>query len=310
MTKQAEDPPRFVEAIRHGKLSIYDPIDIGDPELWIPTPELELLLDEGLRGISLRGMPLRTRSKTVKQHVCRCLGYPVPSSFTKVQPRFPGQSFDTYAQKSNNLQIWNEGIVPSRRYVIVRIGDDETILKTKVVTGHTLALLDTTGTLTQKYQARLVPKDAAELISDEDTDLLKPFVQRDLGLKRLVNPINNPVAGELIPIDDLFGRLKSLVDQVFPDPGSDQERNRGADLHRLVCQALGYDDYRDDGQFPDVPHQLLEVKLQTSSTIDLGLVCPIALNHLMSQRSAVNRSAIAMFDMRYFTPLPTAPALF
>ena len=27
-------------------------------------------------------------------------------------------------------------------------------------------------------------------------------------------------------------------------------------------------------QFPDVRHQLLEVKLQTSPTIDLGLVCP------------------------------------
>jgi len=37
---------------------------------------------------------------------------------------------------------------------------------------------------------------------------------------------------------------------------------------------LGYTDYRDDGQFPDVRHQLLEVKLQTSPTIDLGLVRP------------------------------------
>ena len=38
--------------------------------------------------------------------------------------------------------------------------------------------------------------------------------------------------------------------------------------------SIGYADYRDDGQFPDVRHQLLEVKLQTSPTIDLGLVCP------------------------------------
>lgn len=58
------------------------------------------------------------------------------------------------------------------------------------------------------------------------------------------------------------------------DTGSDQERNRGAELHRLVCKSLGYSDYRDDGRFPDIRHQLLEVKLQTSPTIDLGLVCP------------------------------------
>ncbi len=61
--------------------------------------------------------------------------YPVPFSFARVQPRFPGQLFDTYTQKSNNLQIWNEEIVPSRRYVIVRVADDGKIVKVKVVTG-------------------------------------------------------------------------------------------------------------------------------------------------------------------------------
>ena len=60
----------------------------------------------------------------------------------------------------------------------------------------------------------------------------------------------------------------------FKDAGHDQERNRGAALHELVCRELGYADYRDDGRFPDVRQQLLEVKLQTSPTIDLGLVCP------------------------------------
>lgn len=196
--------------------------------------------------------------------------YPVPFSFARVQPRFPGQLFDTYTQKSNNLQIWNEEIVPSRRYVIVRVADDGKIVKVKVVTGQALALFDTTGTLTRKYQARLIPVETtAELISREDTDLLKPFVKTGINLKGLASPVSYPVAGELIPISELFERLTFLVNQTFPDPGSDQERNRGADLHRLVCQALGYDDYRDDGQFPDIPHQLLEVKLQTSPTFQV-----------------------------------------
>ena len=43
---------------------------------------------------------------------------------------------------------------------------------------------------------------------------------------------------------------------------------------KLVCEALGYGIYKDSGQFPDVPNQLLEIKLQTSPTIDLGLVLP------------------------------------
>src|SRR5258708_7703534 len=120
---QPTEPLRFVTAISRSGLSIYDRIEVGDPELWIPAPELQALLDRGLRGLSLVGLPLRTRSKVVKGHVCRVLGYPVPSSFKKTKPRFPGQAFDTYVQKSNNLQVWNEELSGSRRYVLVRVSD-------------------------------------------------------------------------------------------------------------------------------------------------------------------------------------------
>ena len=131
-------------------LTIYDAVEVGDPDLWVPTPELESLLDQRLRGISLAGLALRTRSKVVKEAVCRALGYPVPQSFKKTQPRFVGQMFDTYAQKSNNLQVWNEELSPTRRYVILRVSDDDEITRVKVVNGEELAQLDTTGTLTQK----------------------------------------------------------------------------------------------------------------------------------------------------------------
>lgn len=275
MATDGNGPERYVEAIRRSGLSIYDSIEIGDPDLWIPTPELEQLLNAAMAGVSLAGLPLRTRSKVVKEHVCRALGYPVPSSFRKTQPRFPGQFLDTYAQKSNNLQVWNEELAPTRRYVIIRVGEGDVITRVKVVTGDTLALLDTTGTLTQKYQARLIPGEAkAELIANEDTELLRPFVRAGVDLAAIASPVKHPRAGQLLPIREVFERMQSLVGEAFPDIGYDQERNRGAALHQLVCQHLGYADYRDDGQFPDVRHQLLEVKLQTSPTIDLGLVCP------------------------------------
>ncbi|MDR7154586.1 hypothetical protein J2W40_001398 [Sphingobium xenophagum] len=265
----------YVGAIKASGLTIYDPIEIGDPALWIPTPELEVLLDTALVGISLAGLPLRTRSKVTKEHVCKALGYPVPTSFAKTQPRFVGQFFDTYVQKSNNLQVWNEELSPTRRYVIIRVDDADVICKVKVVTGEDLALLDTTGTLTQKYQARLIPKEAeAELIADVDTDRLQPFVQSGANLEKAASPIDHPSAGLILPIAEVFDRLRALVSKSFKDAGHDQERNRGAALHELVCRELGYADYRDDGRFPDVRQQLLEVKLQTSPTIDLGLVCP------------------------------------
>ena len=119
----------YVESLRKSGLTIYDPIEIGDRDLWIPTPILEALLDAELRGISLIGLPLRTRSKVVKEHVCRALGYPVPSSFKKSKPRFPGQLFDTYVQKANNLQVWNEELSPARRYVLIRVSEGAEIVR-------------------------------------------------------------------------------------------------------------------------------------------------------------------------------------
>ncbi|MGO3743467.1 hypothetical protein [Kerstersia sp.] len=264
----------YVENIRAAGLGIYDPIAIGDPALWIPTPDLEALLDQALRGISLAGLPLRTRSKVAKQYVCEALGYPLPPSFRRVQPRFPGQFFDTYVQKANNLQVWNEELSPSRRYVLIRVNSADCISQVRVVTGDTLAQLDTTGTLTQKYQARcLVGEQTAELVSQQDTAALQALTRAGLDLAA-VTPVSYPEAGSLLPVAELFQRLSALVGTSFPDLGADQERNRGAGLHQRVCRQLGYLHYQDDGQFPDVRQQLLEVKLQTSPTIDLGLALP------------------------------------
>lgn len=275
------NPQYYVLSIRNKGLTIYDPVAIGDPDYWIPTPELQALLDDGLRGLSLAGLPLRTRSKVVKTRICEVLGYPVPKSFKKTQPRFPGQMFDTYTQKSNNLQVWNEELSASRRYVIIRISEHDVITKVKVVTGDTLALLDTTGTLTKKYQARCITGAAAtELIAAQDTAHLMPFVTPAVDLSRVASPILHPAEGEILAIQSVYQKLCTLIEASFTDAGADQERNRGAALHRLVCQALGYPTYQDDGQFPDVRHQLLEVKLQTSPTIDLGLVTPESIEPL------------------------------
>lgn len=275
MKESSSDLHPVVEAIRASGMAIDAPIAIGDPKLWFTAPELEGVLDQAMRGLSFKGLPLRTRSKAVKQAICQALGYPVPSSFKKTQPRFLGQSFDVYTQKSNNLQIWNEELSASRRYVLVRLSDDDVVVRVKAVTGDTLALMDTTGTLTSKFQARCIPTSRpAELVSRQDTERLREMLPTATPSVLKGLPIDNPVSNQLLPISTVFQRLSAIVGMDFEDAGADQERNRGAGLHRLVCKALGYSDYRDDGRFPDVRNQLLEVKLQTSPTIDLGLVRP------------------------------------
>jgi hypothetical protein len=268
------DPQSYVKNIKNSGLTIYDPIEIGDPKLWIPAPALEALVNGALRGRNLSGLPLRTRSKVVKTAICEALGYPAPRSFARKRPRFPGQFFDVYTQKSNNLQVWNEELSPVRRYVIIRVSSHDVIERVKVVTGDTLSQLDTTGKLTQKFQARLICREVrAEIITSTDTETLRPALNVEAAL-RAASPTDNPTVGGVLPIVELFTRLRQLVGVTFPDRGYDQERRRGADLHRMVCQSLGYASYADDGRFPDVRNQVLEVKLQTSPTIDLGLVCP------------------------------------
>jgi hypothetical protein len=263
-------------------VSIYDPLDEENKDLWIPSPELERLLNKGLVGFSTKGLPLRTRSKVIKQEICKILGYPIPKSFKKTQPRFPGQLFDTYIQKSDNLQIWNEDISLSRRYVIIKVSEDDIVEKVKVVTGKTLLILDTTGTLTQKYQARLsLGERNLELVSSTDTELLQAILPKEnFTTSFLSSPVENPSTNSLLPIETVFDRLENLVGRRFPDAGYDQERNRGEQLHKLICAALGYHSYSDDGSFPDIRHQLIEVKLQTSPTIDLGLVRPDSIDEL------------------------------
>lgn len=268
-------PADYKKDIQSSGYNIYVSIEIGDAKLWIPTPHIETLLNQSLAGLDLGGLALRTRSKVVKTAVCEALGYPVPASFKKTQPRFLGQQLDTYTQKSNNLQIWNEELSPTRRYAIIQISDQDIILKVKVVNGQELALLDTTGTITTKYQAGLITGDVThELVSTKDTVPLLPHVRSVASFAKSISPVDEPESGALLPIKEIFDRLSKLVGISFVDPGMDQERNRGAALHRLVCEYLGYSRYEDKGQFPDIRHQLLEVKLQTSPTIDLGLVLP------------------------------------
>jgi hypothetical protein len=263
--------------VEYNQKSIYENMTLEESDImWYTKDEIEELIVQEMVGTSFNGLPLRTRSKEAKVLVCTSLGYPVPKSFKKTQPRFPSQNLDTYVQKSNNLQVWNEELDPERRYLLIRLDENDVVTAAKVVTGVDLAILDTTGTLTQKYQARLITGDEiTELISSKDTTELIAGVklQTNADLNKL-SPIEPPQDQSILEINTLYNLLKPLIGKSFKDPGADQERNRGADLHKLVCEALGYSNYADDGQFPDVKNQLLEVKLQTSPTIDLGLVCP------------------------------------
>ena len=172
------------------------------------------------------------------------------------------------------------------------------VIQVKVVTGDILARLDKTGTLTRKYQARITPGlSALELVTPRDTDRLQAAASQVVDSKHYVSAGGYPRAGELLTIAHIFRSLSALVGGCFADVGHDQERNRSAILHKLVCRELGYVRCPDDGQFPDLRHQLLEIKLQTAATIDLGLVCPDSKDVLDVPKVAGQR--VRQCDVRY-----------
>jgi len=248
-------------AISESNLSIYSSLD-GRPELFLKLKELEEALSNKLVGLSLHGLPIRTRSKVFKTAVCEGLGYLAPLNFRKTRPRFPGQDFDTYVQKANNLQIWNEEISPTRRYVLARCDPTDVITKVRVITGEALAEYDRTGTLTKKYQARRkAGRSGSKLISERDTDtfrrILVPTADLPDSILRSISPTDTPIKGRVLAIRSIYDRLTKLVGDTIESHGSDQERNRGIGLQRLVCPILGLKEYADKGQFPDVLSQAL-----------------------------------------------------
>ena len=264
----------YVNNIKKSGLTIYDFISKDNEELYIPIKELEAILEKGMKGFSVAGLPLRTRSKVVKSEICRVLGYPVPKSFKKTQPRFKGQNFDTYVHETLNVQIWNEPVDPERRYVFLHVDENKVINRVKVITGKELVKYDRTGTLTRKYQATMTTRNMSVLFSKKDTARIEKWATDDTSVLVDVKPNSIPEKKQLLRISAIYSKLLPMVGKTVEYLDAVQERNRGAELHKMICEHLGYSKYEDDGSYPDLVNQLIEIKLQTSPTIDLGLHSP------------------------------------
>jgi hypothetical protein len=77
-------------------------------------------------------------------------------------------------------------------------------------------------------------------------------------------------------------------------------KNRGQALERLVLLLLGYSEDNLQGLaggYPDIPNQLLEVKVQDSPTVDLGKYTPEIEELVMENSNITTR------DIRYLIAL-------
>ena len=142
--------------------------------------------------------------------------------------------------------------------------------------------------------SRIVDSDGAVLVSNQDTDGLMAAYDPGPRVPFATSPVELPDRGRVLEIAGVFAFLAPMVGQTYDDPGITQERNRGSVVHREACERLGLSHFADNGQFPDVLSQLVEVKLQLARTIDLGLELPNSDRPLASVNGTV-----AVRDCRY-----------
>jgi hypothetical protein len=263
----------FAAAVRARGLSHSNPMSTRSAGAYLAMGTLDGYLTEALAGLCVAGMPLRTRSKVVRTHVVEALGYAAPKRFGKGLV-FPAQNLDVYVQKANNLQIWNEKIDAKRRYTVVLLDGHDRVAGVRTFTGATLSKWSRTGTLTTKFQAtlKLVFDEAVKYhVCGRDTERAIQFVGP---VRASGSAAAEPLTGGLLPIENLAEKLSKLIGTKVPFVGAVDEKRRSAALLGAVSKALGYGAAEETSAFPDLPAQMLEVKLQTSPTIDLGRTWP------------------------------------
>jgi hypothetical protein len=263
----------FAAAVRARGLSFSDASQTRRAGAFLTLSQLQDYLSEALRGLSVSGLALKTRSQFVRQQVFAALGY-TPEGKSGDGALFGAQNADIYVQKANNLQVWNDKLDARRRYVVVVVDAADQVAGVRAFTGSTLAKWNSTGTLTAKYQAalKLVFSDAvATHVCGRDTERTVQFVGQG---PHEADGSAEPVAGTLLSIEALGQQLSKLIGKTVPFISAVDEKKRSAALTAKVGKVLGYEGAGDSAVFPKLPAQMLEVKLQTSPTIDLGRTWP------------------------------------
>ena len=258
---------------------------------------------------------------------------------TQSKPKFIHQLLDIFVQSSRNLQVWNyvpysDSIIPSEwnidsespyrykdcRYLLVFHNPERVILKTTLVDGSKLAEWDTTGTQTIKWQAstrrsyrneissQIIVNPIEALHNKISTYMQQPLEEKSRFIiqesQNLESPLikHPPTPTSFLTHNEIAQALRTLVGREFANLGTGQERGMGQILEKEVIRTLGYQSYQqtDTGGYPDLLHQLIEVKFQFRDTIDLGKHLP---TDPLPIEAPWNKWEIAPREIRYVVAL-------
>lgn len=277
-------------------------------ELLYEEDELEDLLD-GLIGKQvperLQGSSV-PRTEWVRREALTLLGYPDVQDFRSEQetvPPFPNQLLDIFVLSTPTLGIYRynphevvdevvamdntgtEYTGSEMRVAVVRLDDDCVIRGVRVVEGQDLARWDSTGTKSVKWQSQ-IPTDVCETAGVITTggggavDRVRTTEQMgaDERVKRLREKARN-CGGELAgqgPSGKLLFDVETIAELVEPVCGSIVKPGGGSigiEFEDRVARCLGYQG-RSTSVFPDIPHQLTEVKIVKEGKVNFSKYHP------------------------------------
>jgi len=240
-------------------------------------------------------------------------------------PRLIREMIDTYivtTGNSYNLQVWNR--YPNSRAILVKYSNGETIqckdirlvfikidIENELISSIVIltpeymeARFGKFGKPTIKHQLLILPKQRDMVIKSENSILSFPDTKKLTYRIRHTydvphaNMIKEPNFNDLFSIQLLTEMVaKKLIGRTLEE---NDTKNRGQALERLVLQLLGYSEdnlHSLAGGYPDIPNQLLEIKVQDTPTVDLGKFSP------ETEELVMDNLEITTSDIRYLIAL-------
>ncbi|MBF6615440.1 MAG: nuclease [Candidimonas sp.] len=216
-------------------------------------------------------------------------------------PKILLEYLDTYivtTGASYNLQVWNRNpniesvqvqyddgsklLANEVRFVLVKIDPDQNVVSGVLVLtpDYIVGRYGKFGKPTVKSQMIISSRARQTVFSqpnsilfyDDEIQIGSPDNQKNLAQ---FNIHQDPSPDSLLPLSTIREIvMDKLIGQHIPPAST---KTRGQTLEGMVARALGYNVSQGDllaGGLPDIKNQALEVKLQDSPTVDLGLYSP------------------------------------
>lgn len=195
----------------------------------------------------------------------------------QVWNRFPNTSNVLVRYKKDNTLIKCNDI----RFILVQIDTDKQQIKTIIVATpqYIVNQFGVFGVPTMKYQLIIGETKRKEitglfskcLFFDDTSNMSAHTQQGDFNITDSIS--TSPQSGKLLPLEVVKSKVvSSLLGRKLINADT---KTRGQELERIVATLIGYQvDDQLVGGYPDIPNQLLEIKVQDSPTVDLGKYSP------------------------------------